>query len=210
MNNLIYEIRKQNLIKNIEKRFKSINEFAAVMNIEVAPLYKINNGQLKMGEKAARKYEKLLELELNELDRADSYLLQVRTAYIPLYEIVETASDRDEPGSKIGNISIPSEPLKQKNLTSSDLIAFKVNNNSMAETINYGAYAIVNTKDKLILDGKIYAIRSKSTLIFRRVFKMIEGYMLKADNENFPEEKILNLSNQDIIGKVECVLNIFY
>lgn len=207
MTDKVYTIRKENLKKIVTERFGTFSKFAKIKDIEAAPLYKIQNDQVKMGERAARNYEKLLGLEPYSLDYTIS--TSEDTYIIPLYEASILANPANiPPKNSKGDISVVSILISNKKLIPRNLIALEINCSSMANTINEGAYVIIDLSNKKIIDGKIYALRISNTVIIRRIFKVVDSFILKADNGDFSETIPNMIDDNFIIGKVEIVLNL--
>lgn len=207
----IHEIRKDNLVRAIKDKYDSINDFATNKKIEAAPIYKIQNGSLKMGEKAARKYEKLLGLEPFQLDQLNSQLHEKKYISIPVHAPVLSAGNGTPVFSeeRVDELAIPTTIIKLKDLNIKNLVAFRVKGDSMADTINDKAYVVVDTSQKDIEDGKIYALSVDNEVIVKRLFHMLDGILIKSDNKNYPEQKVTdNTGFINIIGKIKIILNI--
>jgi len=122
---------------------------------------------------------------------------------IETYEIKDSGGPSEFPkGRPVGAISIPKRDYKE------DLVAIKVEGESMSPNIVDGATIGIDTKDRSLISGKLYAVwLNYEGVTIKRVFVYPDRIILKPDNPTFPETTIpsQSIGKNLIVGRVVWV-----
>ncbi len=104
---------------------------------------------------------------------------------IEVYDINLSNTDEFPAGEPVDAISIPKRDYRP------GLVAVKIEGDSMSPCIMDGAIVGVDTKDKHLVSGKLYAVYLKyEGVTIKRVFVYPDRILLKPDNPTFPETAI--------------------
>lgn len=134
---------------------------------------------------------------LNSIAKLDSHL-NSDSNHCPYYEDIADTS-------YIAHVSIPIGILKNP---SKKLLAVKINNDSMGETLQSGDIVFINMDDTDIISGKIYKIKFNSEVILKRIYKKTDNlFLLKEDNPISPQ---LDAKRADfkVLGRAVATINI--
>lgn len=133
---------------------------------------------------------------------------------IPYYPEVSAAAGSgalvyDE--STVKNIQISSAII---NISTGDNVCLiNATGNSMQPVIDDRDLLLVDLSQKLITDEGIYVIRLDTTLVVKRVQKILNGFILISDNPQYPPKEItaenFNENDAAVIGKVIAVIKNF-
>lgn len=134
---------------------------------------------------------------------------------VNIYSPVLSAGDGNDIFSEehLGELSVPMQLVKEKHLDVGKLACLRVEGDSMEQKINNGAYVIIDTSKKEIINNKIYAFNINNVIRIKRLFNALDGIIIRSDNPTYPEEKITFEDMQDndmnffIVGKIEVILN---
>jgi len=122
---------------------------------------------------------------------------------IETYDIKDSGAPSEFPkGRPIGAISIPKKDFKD------GTVAIKIEGESMSPNIVNGATVGINTKERGLISGKLYAVwLNYEGVTLKRVFVYPDRIILKPDNPTFPETTIPSQSIGEnlIIGRVVWV-----
>jgi len=122
---------------------------------------------------------------------------------VEVYNIVESGKPPEFPkGEPTGIISIPRKDYKE------GTVAVRVAGESMSPNILDGAAVGVDTLDRRLVSGKLYAVWLRyEGMTIKRVFVYPNRIVLKPDNPAFPETDvpITGITEDFIIGKVKWV-----
>jgi len=130
-------------------------------------------------------------------------------AKVNVYAMAGAGDGRDFEGKEpIESVILPSDYAR------TGLVAIKVRGESMEPTIYDGAIVGVDSEDRQIIDGKVYAVWIPyEGAVIKRVFIDPEKMILKSDNDRFPTSSIplREISDREniIIGRVAWVLQKF-
>lgn len=92
-----------------------------------------------------------------------------------------------------------------------NLRLFDVSGESMEPTIFHGDTVLVNLLSLEIRSGDLYAVRVGKELMIKRVFRKVDGLLVKSDNPLHPQIEV-NSEEEDnfgIIGKVIWMARVF-
>lgn len=99
-------------------------------------------------------------------------------------------------------LSLPLDWVLRKGLDPSKLLALKVKGQSMYPTMQEGNVAIVNTADRLPVDGKLFAINHNQKPVVKRLEREAGIWYLKSDN-TLPEYARRRVEEDtQIVGRV--------
>ncbi|MBI5598922.1 MAG: helix-turn-helix transcriptional regulator [Deltaproteobacteria bacterium] len=122
---------------------------------------------------------------------------------VEVYPMASSGRPREFPkGEAIGAVSVPKRDFK------AGVVAIRVEGESMSPTILDGAIVGIDTTDRHLLSGKLYAVwLNYEGVTIKRVFVYPDRIVLKPDNPTFPETAIPTGSAGDefIIGKIKWV-----
>jgi phage repressor protein C with HTH and peptisase S24 domain len=206
------ETRRKNLQNYIDKYWDNLNRFCTKFDITRSNIYAVLKGERAFGEQLARKIEEKIGLPRNSIDNPAGVHAQQDSniALVPIYEPNLSTGDVNciFSGEIVGEIGLPHIALKKKGLKAENLICFEVEGSGMLGTINEGDYAIIDTKQKEIFDGSIYALYIGNKIRIKRLFKNFDEIIVRSDNPIFPEKKLLSEeeSHLQIIGKVVFII----
>ena len=96
---------------------------------------------------------------------------------------------------------------------SPSITALKVYGHGMEPTIFDGAHVGVDTQDKRIISGEVYAVQMlQEGIVIKRVYIDMKKLILRSDNPLFPESSIPfeKLSENFILGRVKWVIQKLY
>jgi len=180
-------------IKAMEQgRTKTIKARYAI-NIEEK--LKISRAWLESGEGDMFKtdYDTLLS-SIAKIDSA----LSGNSVTLPYYEDIRDTN-------YIANISMPISII---NNPSKELLAVKINDDSMEGTIRRGDMIFINMDDTELVSGKIYKVQLNDELMIKRIYKSAKAnqFLLKSDNPIYPELTV-NISNFTVFGRVVATMN---
>ncbi|MBI5560111.1 MAG: helix-turn-helix transcriptional regulator [Deltaproteobacteria bacterium] len=105
-------------------------------------------------------------------------------------------------GEPVGVISIPKRDSME------GIVAVRVEGEGMSPNILDGATVGINTKDRHLISGKLYAVwLDYEGVTIKRVFVYPDRIVLKPDNPTFPETAVptANIGAEFIIGRVKWV-----
>lgn len=97
--------------------------------------------------------------------------------------------------------------------TGDNVCLINATGNSMQPVIDDRDLLLVDLSQKLITDEGIYVIRLDTTLVVKRVQKILNGIILISDNPQYPPREIsadnFNENDAAVIGKVIAVIKNF-
>lgn len=203
----IEKIRLENLLKLIEKKFQSnLSQFAIAIDKKQPYINDIKHHRRPFTEKLARHIEERMELPVGFLDTGEDNVLQIQ---LPIYSIHLSAGS----GSNIfeeeikGYYPIDVDALKRYGWNSRDLCVFNVAGDSMAPTIADSQAVIVNTRERRIIDNKIFAISINNEVFIKRLFRDVLNNQVRIISDNTIYSEVVTKSEDfKIIGKVVYLL----
>ena len=99
----------------------------------------------------------------------------------------------------------PRAQLESQNLDPESLYWMPAPDDSMSPSIREGDVLVVDTHDREVKDGKVYIVRYADALIIKRLFKRINGLLLRSDNTAAVPDETLPPNKQDaieVVGRV--------
>lgn len=224
----IEEIRLLNA-RQLARKFNKLSDFAAAIRREPTQVSRFmgKNPSKNIGSQMARHIEKMFELQEGWLDlphNLPSHEIKkiVLKEYASTYEeskIIAIPQYRNHslsagPGSIAEDEKPGSEMyfknswLKHKGWKEKELFVIYVKGTSMEPVLSDGDVVLINSSDKLITSGQIYAINTYGETKIKRIFRQINGSLLiKSENIDFPEETMpaSDVENLIILGRAVWV-----
>lgn len=124
-----------------------------------------------------------------------------RTAFIQYYSDISSSGGN-------GSIDLlgPYEMIQIdiglfQNADIKNVIAVKMNSNSMSPTISSQDTIFVDRSKTDIEDGKAYMVNINGEINIKRIFKLHSGLVVRSDNKNYPIEEV-GIGSVNIIAKV--------
>lgn len=148
------------------------------------------------------------------LDNANNKQEQSDIISIPYYPEVSAAAGSgalvyDE--NTVKHLQISSAIINIS--TGDNLCLINATGNSMQPVIDDRDLLLVDLSQKLITDEGIYVIRLDTTLVVKRVQKILNGIILISDNPQYPPRELtadnFNENDAAVIGKVIAVIKNF-
>lgn len=100
----------------------------------------------------------------------------------------------------------PRAQLESQNLDLESLYWMSAPDDSMSPSIHEGDVLVIDVSDREVKDGKVYIVRYAGSLIVKRLFKRINGLLLRSDDSTASPDETLPLSKQDAIDVVGRVV----
>ncbi|EJX5614654.1 LexA family transcriptional regulator [Vibrio parahaemolyticus] len=90
-----------------------------------------------------------------------------------------------------------------------NIIALKVDGDSMEPLISDMAIVLIDTSDKRIVDGKIYVYKQEDILRVKRLEYSVNGLIIKSINPEYADEKVTHqlFDSFCVIGRVLYCIN---
>ncbi len=102
-----------------------------------------------------------------------------------------------------GGVQVPVAMLKASNAKAKHLRAARVRGDSMYPYASDGDVVLVNTVDRDIVNGEVYALRDDDNAMLKRLYKQIDGRVrVESDNKNYPPDYLTPDREGVIIGRV--------
>lgn len=99
----------------------------------------------------------------------------------------------------------PRAQLEAQNLDLESLYWMNAPDDSMSPSIREGDVLVVDMINREVKDGKVYVVRYGEALIIKRLFKRINGLLLRSDNTAAVPDETLPPNKQDaieVVGRV--------
>lgn len=186
------------------------NHFGVTKDNEIAKILGINPGNYSdRSKRGSIPYEQII-ISLENSDADLHWILYgvesknnglPQTAFIQFYSD-ENTSDGDGNLNCSGPyemIQIDSKLFKDSNIHTS--VAIRITNISMSPSMNENDIVIVDRSIRNIINGKIYVVDIKGMVMITRIFKMPDIYILRPDNNNFPEQTLME-NDFMVLGRV--------
>ncbi|MEK7313091.1 MAG: S24 family peptidase, partial [Deltaproteobacteria bacterium] len=124
-------------------------------------------------------------------------------ATIEIYGMDGAGSPKEFPkGEPVGSICIPQKDAAK------GIVALRVEGDGMTPTIIAGATAGIDTNDRHLISGKLYAVWfNYEGVTIKRIFVYPDRIVVKPDNTGFPDTTIptANIGENFVIGRVKWV-----
>lgn len=99
----------------------------------------------------------------------------------------------------------PRAQLETQNLDLESLYWMPAPDDSMSPSVREGDVLVVDMHDREVKDGKVYIVRYADALIIKRLFKRINGLLLRSDDTAAVPDETLSPNKQDaieVVGRV--------
>jgi phage repressor protein C with HTH and peptisase S24 domain len=212
------DLRRERLKQLIRERFdNNQSAFSRAVGSSSNYVNRVLHGQKNLGEDLARKFEQALRLEPYWFDaKAEHPRIRVvatpdlsangEHTLVPRRRVQFSAGS----GSMVFEeehappLAFRNEWLQRRGLDPSKLVVAYVKGDSMAPTLADGDTVLINTAERGIIDGKVYALRQGGELRIKRLFMRTFSVLVVSDNPAFtPEEIPLDKADDlHIIGQV--------
>lgn len=217
----IYETRRSNLRKTLEKSGLIKSEFARKTGISRAYLSQLLTEGFRFGERSARGIEQALRLQTGALDKSDSETLAPvdvwdRPEDLPegVYAIVPRIAVSLAAGTgslveeemDLPPLAFREDWLRRKNVTTrGNLRVAEVKGDSMEGYLFDGDIVLIDTGQTDVIDNDVYAIRYGDDVRIKRLMKRFDGgILIKSDNTDYPLETIApnDLEHVQVLGRM--------
>lgn len=211
-------IRRANLLAWIDKYEISRTELARRCGFQRASASNLFNKDRFFGEKVARSIEKAMGMPEMYLDSDGSrqhFIVEWEKpsdlqpdvyALVPRLGVQLSAGNgcHSDSETEMPPLAFRKEWLQKKNVTSKgNLRVVSVHGDSMQDYLQDGDVVLVDTGQKSIKDGSVYALRLSDELKIKRLFKRFDGSIsISSDNSKYAEE-VLSPSQAeelDVVG----------
>ncbi len=182
----INKIRRNNLWKIVNEKYKNLNRFTSELNLGHGNIYNVIKGHRNFGERLARNLEIQIGIEPFSLDKSGNEFEPVKMVLVKQYAVKACAGDGYEVflEDEIEPVSIPIEVLERKGFKSKDVYVIKVIGLSMIPTFYEDDYIFIHGIVDDIKNYNIYLIQYDNMLVIKRVEKIGNIITLKADNQD--------------------------
>jgi phage repressor protein C with HTH and peptisase S24 domain len=217
----IYEIRRLNLLRQLEKSGVIKSEFARKIGISRAYLSQLITQGFRFGERSARGIEEALRLQQGTLDLVDadklapvevwdspSDLQEGVFAIVPRVAVSLAAGTGTlvEEEMDLPPLAFREDWLKKKNVTSrTNLRIAEVKGDSMEGYLFDGDIVLIDMGQKQVVDREVYAIRYGDEVRIKRLSKRFDkGLIISSDNKAYADESIAANDAQhiEVLGRM--------
>lgn len=221
MHDPIHELRRKNLLAQIEKSKLLKSEFARKVDVSRSYLSQLLTEGFRFGEKAARAMEQKLRLPDGVLDREEgSPLAPVEVwerpedlpegvfAIVPRIAVSLSAGAGAASGEEMDlpPLAFREDWLRRKNVTSrKNLRVAEVKGDSMEDYLFDGDIVLIDTGQIDVVDREVYAILYGEELRIKRLSRRFDkGLIITSDNKRYPEESLTanEASHITILGRM--------
>lgn len=160
-----------------EPRGKNLDMAAEFLG--VTPSY------LKFGESPGRQHD-LSQIppglmRVRSADDSDPAITQIMKVQLKVQAGIN--GFRAEPEHHDGaTMSVPTDWIRRERFVVSDLVAIAVRGESMMPSLHDGDVIVVNTADKKLMDGVVYAINYEGEVVVKRLVRDAGMWWLASDN----------------------------
>ncbi|MDD3266188.1 MAG: S24 family peptidase [Burkholderiales bacterium] len=205
----ISENRRNNLIKLINKYYKSINEFCTKNSLDYSAIHRYTSGNMRIGNISLKKFEKIFNLNAGDLDKSNEIREVVEFpiyACLGNYTSVENLLHRTPDTFK----NMSRDEFLDYELEEGRVVGIVCDNDAMNPDIKQGWIVLVDLNDNIISDGEIYAILMNNKIMFREIYYSDDdGYLiLKPSNTKF-NDSLVKQEQISIIGRPSYVIGRF-
>jgi phage repressor protein C with HTH and peptisase S24 domain len=136
------------------------------------------------------------------------YTVDTKYAQVRRYDIAAGAGGTRENGHEevSGTHAYRRDWLDKRGLVAAACVVIEVDGESMAPTVADGDVVLVNTADRKLANGHVFAFRHEDGPRIKRLFKQLDGRIrLVSDNQDkisFPDEYLTPGMDAEIIGRV--------
>jgi len=129
-------------------------------------------------------------------------------AMIPRYEVKAGAGNGHQNGHEeiSGSHAYRRDWLERKKLVAGACVVIEAEGDSMHPTIFDGDVVLINTLERAVANGQVYAFNTEDGVRIKRLFKQLDGRVrVVSDNPNkisYPDEWLTPGMDVEIIGRV--------
>jgi phage repressor protein C with HTH and peptisase S24 domain len=203
----INKIRRENLLKIVNDKYKNLNRFTSELNLGHGNIYNVIKGHRNFGERLARDLEIQIGLEPFALDKSDNELPHIQMATVRQYAINACAGNGNEVFLEdvAEPISIPLEELQERRMKSKDVYVVRVKGSSMIPTFNERDYIFVYEIVENIKNYDVYLVKYDNEIMIKRIENIANTIALKSDNADklkYPDIVVREDVPFDIMGRI--------
>lgn len=221
------EIRRAHLISLLEQakeNGQNNKQFAEQIGLEPAQISHYKTGLKKIGDKQARNIERQLGLPPDFLDVAtpiqpnEAYAAREVTAqygvddniyaFVRKYAVAGGMGKASENGFEEvdGRYAYRRDWLEKNKLHPGACVVIDAEGESMYPSIHDGDTVLINTAQKKLISGRVFAFRTAEGVRIKRLFRQLDGRVrVVSDNPDkiiYPDEYLAPGMEVDIIGLV--------
>lgn len=214
---LLAALRRDNLRKWMRERSMSNTELADRVGVGRAYVSNLFREDRYFGEKAARKIEQSLRMPSGYLDSSGKMSMAVLDwdhpddldpvtfALVPRVRVELSAGNGvvAAPEDQMPPLAFRRDWLQKKLVTAKgNLRICGVTGDSMHPHLEDGDIVMIDTGQREVKDGEVYAIRYGDEIRIKRLFRTLDGIRIHSDNPAFPDD-VVSSSTQgfEIIGR---------
>jgi len=208
MTDPLHELRRVNLLKQLEHSKLKRSEFARRLEVSRSYLSQVLTEGFRFGEKAARSFEEKLRLKSGALDqREDSGISVIETwdkasdlpdgmfALVPRIAVdfaARLVTEEGKGSELLPPLAFRTDWLMKKNVTNrANLRTCDVRGDSMEPYLENGDIVLIDMGQTEIVNDEIFAIRYGEELRVKRLSKRFDGGLfVRSDNKSYPDEVI--------------------
>ncbi len=205
---IISVTRSDNLNKFITKNNESVYAFCQRTGEDYPSINKYINKTLKMGDKVARRLEKLLGINEGAFDAG---VPSAQFAELPILDSIIPSGTNIKSMIKqaAGKVLLEEEIIKSFGWNKDSLLIVVAKDDAMEPTIQEGTKAIIDYSQTSIQANKIYALRIREDVYLRRIMRspstgnltLIADSATFHNNKNYETQEITH-NDYEIIGRV--------
>lgn len=211
-------------IKTLRKTLKmNQNEFANKIHKVTRTLQKYESGEIVPDYSIVQLIAKTFNVNPDWLVTGDGEMFLDNTSRQQEYSDIISIPYYPEVSAAAGSGALVYDENTVKHLqissaiinisTGDNVCLINATGNSMQPVIDDRDLLLVDLSQKLITDEGIYVIRLDTTLVVKRVQKILNGIILISDNPQYPPREIsadnFNENDAAVIGKVIAVIKNF-
>jgi phage repressor protein C with HTH and peptisase S24 domain len=207
MNDPSHELRRKNLGKIVKQSDMKSADFCRRYDLTQSYLSQMLSPGFRFGEKAARTFEKKLQLATGSLDiNQDSGLFVIESwgspdelpagvyALVPRIALTLSATQEDANNKEntVPPLAFRADWLIKQNVSDKDnLRTCTVTGDAMEPYLMASDTILIDCGQSEIKDNDVYAIRYGQDIRIRRLARRFDGgLILRSDNTRYPEETL--------------------
>lgn len=209
---IISSARSSALARIVINQYGGIQEFCQKTGEDYAAIHRYINKVIKMGDKAARRLETVLNVAKGYLDQ---HVAKDEVTYIP---IISTSLKKGQALSGLIKESkessmLPSSAIGSFGWNPETLVVIRLADDSMEPYLHEGTNVLIDYSQKSIQLNKVYAVRLFNDICVRRISKsQTTGNIIlipDSSDKNKNYEKIeIQHNNFEIIGKAVFLMGV--
>ncbi len=185
----------------------SVQNFCTATGEDYGAIHKYVNQALRIGDRVARRLEKVMELTNGYLDKS---IPKFDVTEVPVITTRFSSNEqlKDLISSSVTLSAVENDLIENYKWNKEALVMIIAEDNSMEPTIRAGIQVIIDCSQREIIQNKIYAIRIHDDIYLRRINKSQSTGMLiiSPDSETYQVNNQfksfeLDHNNYEVIGK---------